>query len=90
MSTITKRHQQVNAILTALQKSDDAIPFAKLCDDAGNKFPGDVVAAMYALQTLGLVEASKDGRAVAYKWVGGRPAPKRRSRAKKSDEVAAA
>jgi hypothetical protein len=38
------------------------------------------VSALYALQTVGLIEASKDGRAVTYKWIGGTAAPKARAR----------
>lgn len=91
MSKITKRHEHVNGIIIALKASDEAIPFATLNEKVGNKFPADVVAAMYALETLGLVEHTKDGRASSYKWVGDKPAAssRRRRAAKKTDEVAA-
>ena len=87
---MSTKHQKVTQVIVTLKASDEAIPFATLCEKVGEKYPQDLVAAMYALQEVGLIDATKDhGRSMAYRWVGDTLAPKRRSRAKKADEVAA-
>jgi hypothetical protein len=57
-----------------MQKSDTPIAFQELCDKVGAKYPQDVQAAMFALESVGIIDRYsyvEDGSTrsrIAYKW----------------------
>lgn len=69
-----KKFEQVTKMLDILSKSDEVIPFERLCVQVGAKYPQDVQAAMYSLELTGLVDRYtyvEDGSTrprIAYKW----------------------
>jgi hypothetical protein len=81
---MSTKHTKVKTMIDTLRKSDEAVTFASLCETAKEKYPQDVQAAMLALVEVGLVESGKDGRAITYRWISDKPAP-RRPRAKKAE-----
>lgn len=72
-----KKFEQVTKMLDVLRKSDDPVPFDRLCSSAGAKYPQDVQAAMFSLELTGLVDRytfTTEGSTrshVAYAWTGG-------------------
>ena len=68
------KFEQVVKMIDVLRKSEDPIGFTDLCDKVGAKYPQDVQAAMFALESVGIVtrytyaeEGSTRSR-IAYKW----------------------
>lgn len=68
-----KKADSVRKIVAAYKKSTDPLVFADVCAKSGAKYPQDVEAAMFALESVGSVERLEvkvDGkRSVAYRWV---------------------
>ncbi len=46
---------QVAKMVTLLIDAGEPLPYEQLCEDAGAKYPQDVVAAMHALELVGAV-----------------------------------
>jgi len=68
------KYDQVVKMIDTLRKSDDPIGFTDLCNKVGAKYPQDVQAAMFALESVGIItrwtyaeEGSTRSR-IAYKW----------------------
>jgi hypothetical protein len=64
---VNKKQEQVLQMIALLKKSPDAIVFADLCDKVGQKYSQDIVAAMFALEAVGMIAAEDKG---TYRWVG--------------------
>lgn len=69
-----KKFEQTVKMIDALRKSADPIAFQTLCDKVGAKYPQDIQAAMFALETVGIierytyVEEGSTRSRIAYKW----------------------
>jgi hypothetical protein len=68
------KFEQVVKMVGLMQKSDTPIAFQELCDKVGAKYPQDVQAAMFALESVGIidrysyVEEGSTRSRIAYKW----------------------
>jgi hypothetical protein len=68
------KFEQVVKMIALMQKSDTPIAFQDLCDKVGAKYPQDVQAAMFALESVGIidrysyVEEGSTRSRIAYKW----------------------
>lgn len=51
-----KKAEQMAKMLLALVDSEEPVPFLQLCEDAGAKYPQDVVIAFHALEMVGAVQ----------------------------------
>jgi hypothetical protein len=70
------KFEQVVKMIDLLRKSDTPIGFNDLCEKVGAKYPQDVQASMFALESTGAIDRYKyvkEGSTrelIAYKWAG--------------------